>query len=87
MTVQELIVKLEQMPKDAKVLYRCCSEWDVMDSDEVTLVRAEDKSIFLHDSPHGGDQYMDYRESYFRPGGFVEGQEPNFVTVVCFPGN
>ena len=77
MTVQELINKLEDMPRDAVVIYSCFSEYEAMRDEEPVLVTAEDKTVVLR-----AGRYIDYRENQWSVN-----EKPQFVTVVKFPGN
>lgn len=76
MTVQDMIEKLQTMPPDAEVIHSMMSEW--CELDEPTLWTAEERKIIKH---HG--RYMSFNEHNMMKGG----PEPNFVTVVYFPGN
>lgn len=54
MTVQELIAKLQTMPPDVDVIYRCCSDWALLKVDDVGLQTAEQSQKETEASPFGG---------------------------------
>ncbi len=41
MKVHELIALLKQTPMEAEVIYRCCSEYEVLDADDIMFRTAE----------------------------------------------
>lgn len=61
MTVQELIAKLQTMPPDADVIYRCCSDWDLLEADEVELRTAEESERLAKESKTGYSRTISYR--------------------------
>lgn len=73
MTNRELIAHLLQFPMDAKVIYRCCSDYEGMDPEQVKL-----EKVTLHQHRH----YKLFPDEWFPPG-------EQHVTVECitFPGN
>ena len=70
MNVGELIEALEKMPKNAQVIYRYCSEYDVLECPR--LCRAEEKKIILRNG-----RYMAASETWYEPG-----KDNEWVTVV-----
>ena len=98
MTVAELIAKLSTLPPDAVVLYRCCSDWSELESDEIDLVTAEaseevarklaaERPDFRGIVPdavvYRGGRYCDaYTHNMYPPG-----ETPEYRTVVTLPGN
>ena len=65
MTVKELIEKLQTLPQDAPVVYRFCSEWTLLDEEQVDIMTAEEKGV-IND---GGMNYMNYRPEWGPIGG------------------
>ncbi len=85
MTVQELVELLQTMPPDFPVIYRCCSDWSVLDASEVTVQRSTDelkRGVAVHHHNRPGE----YRE-YYSPREYPDGQLPLPADVVTFPGN
>lgn len=79
MTVQELIDHLSTFPKDLPVIYMAHSDFNVLFSDEVRLVKADSEDIILR-----GERYVNFLPYKSMPD---VGCEVNFVDVVQFPGN
>lgn len=77
MTVRELIAKLQTMPQDAAVLYRCCSDYSILESGEIVLRKADDELVALR----GGKHMTLTRKQY------PANETPVFVDAVIFPGN
>lgn len=78
MTVSELIEKLKTFPADTPVIYRRYSDWNELEGREIELVLASERKVIWRE---GG-----YRDMY-HPGVWPEGEVPQYVTVVAFPGN
>jgi hypothetical protein len=89
MNVKELIAKLQTMPPDAEVIYRCCSDWAILNADSVELKTAEESKAEHVTSRFG------YGGIVYRGGRFCDGypksqygdEKPVYRTVVTFPGN
>lgn len=79
MTVAELVTHLQTLPQDLKVIYRCCSDYDDLEADEIDVVLAEDKKIVKHHNLI--NTHRDYRSWEHKT------MVPEFVSVVVFPGN
>lgn len=89
MTVQQLIAKLQTMPPEVDVIYRCCSDWDLLDEDQVRLQTAEKSKEETERSDYGGG-------IHYRGGRYCNGypmrmygpeEKPVYRTVVTLPGN
>lgn len=80
MTVAEFIAELEKFPKDAVVLYRCCSTWFTMEPGDAKLSTPDAVGGIVRHGPNG--QYMDCPRQWVEEGRAVE-----YVTAVCLPGN
>lgn len=80
-TVAELIEHLKKFPPNAEVIYRCCSDWAPMTSDEVTLAAAEEKKIMYR----AANGYSDYDPRFKHKS--LDPDTLDFRTCVLFPGN
>lgn len=78
MTVAELITVLQKMPQDVEVLYRCCSDWTVLEAEQVQVNLAESREIVYRKA----NGYSDYNERWAPKDIPLE-----FRTVVTLPGN
>lgn len=85
MTVKELIEHLQTLPQDYIVGYRCCSDAKQMEADEISVIHASDKKVIQHHNIHWA--IRDYSPSDFGEGPFKIAMEPQFISVVMFPGN
>jgi uncharacterized protein (TIGR02996 family) len=94
-TVGELIGKLLTMPLETVCVYRACSDWNMLQPDDVKFVPAEKKLVNYRDE----SGYTVYESSWFDPPpneprsfyqrdtGRAYGEQPKFVDVCTFPGN
>lgn len=89
MTVRELINCLIGMNPEAIVIYRCCSDWQVLEANDVEYLSKEKcEESFNQDTYsleaitfRGGAYHSGYSRSMY-------GEEsPVFHDVVTFPGN
>ena len=78
MTNRELIQKLLTFPMEAPVVIRMFSECRDLDKEEPRLIQAAERKMILH-----WGTYMIWEESYKKP----NDPDPEFVTVIHFPGN
>ena len=89
MTVRELIAKLQTFPPDVDVIYRCCSDWDMLDAANVELVTAEESERQTNAYKHGGG--IHYRKGRYCNGYplamYGPDEKPVYRTVVTLPGN
>lgn len=86
MTVKDLIEQLKTYLQEAEVVYRACSEYNILDGDEITF--------------YGDGNVKDYRTEtvYIKRNGIVmkydpkqwdkeKDGDPKFIPIVAFPGN
>ncbi len=88
MTNQELIDHLRTFPPDAEVVYRCCSEYEILNVEQVKysagglgqdVPRWCSPKMFVKRGGH----VVTYRIDQWDP---KEGV-PEFVSLILFPGN
>jgi hypothetical protein len=84
-TVKQLIEHLQTLPQDSPVLYRCCSDWSIMELYQVVAQRASDPlvngmAVEHHNMPGK------YR-CYSGPLPYRDRPLPTPADVVTFPGN
>ncbi len=89
MTNQELIDHLKQFPPDAEIAYRSCSEYDVMEVEEVRFApdgTATDESNWCTPKRFvkRGGRIVTYNEKQWD---FEKDGQPVFVPLILFPGN
>lgn len=77
MTVGELIDQLKQYPRNATVLYRAFSEFNLLEHDDLEFYPKHSKQVI----EHSGKYMVDY-DYWTKPG-----ERPNYVEVLIFPGN
>jgi hypothetical protein len=78
MTVQELIKFLENQRKDLPVVFKMMSDYSELLEEDIKILNAEDKKVLFRNG------------NYCRPYAYIqfsEGEKPNYVTVLCLPGN
>lgn len=98
MTVAELISHLQTLPQDARVIYRCCSDWAEMEPEEVKFLPATESKRLVdeHAAKYPGGKWgvagaVQYRDNQFcnaySLAMYPPGEVPVYVDVVTFPGN
>lgn len=75
MTVKELIDHLSQYPPETPVIYKCFSDYEVLEAEGITFTT--ERVVY-----RGGRYCMAYPAIQY-----PAGEQPNPVPVVCFPGN
>lgn len=101
MTVAELIAKLQTMPPSAEVIYQACSDWNVLDADEVELKTADESRRLVEEEREshkksGLNVAVVSSAVCYRGGRYCKayplrqypaGEEPVYRDVVTLPGN
>ena len=87
MTVKELIEHLQTFPQEFQVAYRCCSDSAKLEADDVYVILATDKKVVQHHNMK--DRIRDYNPSDYGNSKYAScaGLQPDFISVVMFPGN
>ncbi len=80
-TVKELIEFLQTLPQDYEVAHREYSDSSILDKERITVIHASDKEVIRHHNQH--DSIRSYRSWEHDP----DGEKPEFINVVMFPGN
>lgn len=98
MTNGELVGKLLHFPLDAGVVYMACSDYATLRPDEVGLITAEERRIVWREEQGFLEYHPEWYKApdpqptrmrgraYSRTGRFHP-EQPDFRTVVTFPGN
>lgn len=97
MTVSELIAKLQTTPPNAIVIYRACSDWWVLDEDDVEFVSAGESKRLVDDVAASGhpccvvDGAICYRGgrycNAYPLAQYPPDEQPVYHDVVTLPGN
>jgi hypothetical protein len=87
MIVSELIEHLKTFPQDALVIATMFSDYEQLEVEDITLIRAEDsKSAGKGLIRHNG-HLMDLQEGWWPKSEGPKPTEPEYITAVHFPGN
>lgn len=86
MTVEELIARLQEFPKDSLVVcvYLCCSDYAILEPSDITYHDKEVSGPFgnSHKYVLRNGKIMEYDEKTWD-----RTEVPKFVSIVAFPGN
>ncbi len=85
MKTRELIALLSEMPQEAEVLYRFCSDYSVLKADDIKVQGSTDPLIAGHAIKHH-NLVGEYRR-YDGPREYKDKPLPVPVDAVIFPGN
>ena len=81
MTVKELIEYLQTLPQDHLVIYKMCSDYSVLEPQDIEVVGKETRKVVKHHNMPGRvRQWRDYEN---KDGAIT----PEFIDTVIFPGN